>query len=60
MHFSWHQHIELARTVSMAAHNDQGTALALMGVALTMLLRDLDQLSQSDLALASMPSADRN
>ena len=44
----------------MAAHNDQGTALALMGVALTMLLCDLDQLSQSDLALASMPSADRN
>ena len=44
----------------MAAHNDQGTALALMGVALTMLLRDLEQLSQSDLALASIPSADRN
>tara|TARA_B100001939_G_C16743888_1_gene530949 strand:+ start:342 stop:551 length:210 start_codon:yes stop_codon:yes gene_type:complete len=43
MHFSWSQHLELARAVSTAADNDKGTALALMGVGLTLLMRDLEQ-----------------
>ena len=43
MHFSWSQHLELARAVSMAADQDKGTALALMGVGMTLLMRDLEQ-----------------
>ena len=43
MHFSWSQHLELARSVSLTADKDKGTALALMGVGLTLLLKDLEQ-----------------
>ncbi|MEC8442312.1 MAG: hypothetical protein VXZ59_08335 [Cyanobacteriota bacterium] len=43
MHFSWSQHLELARAVSSTADNNKGTALALMGVGLTLLMRDLEQ-----------------
>ena len=43
MHFSWFQHLELARSVSLTADKDKGTALALMGVGLTLLLKDLEQ-----------------
>ena len=43
MHFSWSQHLELARAVSTAADSDKGTALALMGLGLTLLTRDLEQ-----------------
>ena len=43
MHFSWGQHLELARSVSLTADKDKGTALALMGVGLTLLLKDLEQ-----------------
>ena len=41
MHFSWEKHLELSRNVAFASDNNQGMALALMGVALTMLLTDL-------------------
>ena len=43
MHFSWSQHLELARTVGAAGDQDRGPALALMGVGLTLLLRDLER-----------------
>ena len=42
MHFSWSQHLDLARSVSLTADKDKGTALALMGVGLTLLLKDLE------------------
>ena len=41
MHFSWEKHLELSRNVAVASDNNQGMALALMGVALTMLDTDL-------------------
>ena len=41
--FSWSQHLELARAVSLTTDSDRGTALALMGVGLTLLLKDLEQ-----------------
>lgn len=43
VHFSWSQHLELARAVSLTTDSDRGTALALMGVGLTLLLKDLEQ-----------------
>ena len=42
MHFSWSQHFELARSVEAAADQERGAALALMGVGLALLLRDLE------------------
>ena len=41
MHFSWEKHLELSRNVAIASDNNQGLSLALMGVALTLLARDL-------------------
>ena len=41
MHFSWEIHLELSRNVAVASDKTQGMALALMGVALTMLATDL-------------------
>ena len=41
MHFTWKQHQELSRKVSKSADTDQGVALALMGVGLSMLIKDL-------------------
>ena len=41
MHFSWKQHLELSRKVSKSADAHQGVALALMGVGLSMLAKDL-------------------
>ena len=41
MHFSWEKHLELSRNVAIASDKNQGLALALMGVALTLLARDL-------------------
>ena len=35
--------MELARAVSLMTDSDRGTALALMGVGLTLLLKDLEQ-----------------
>ena len=42
MQFSWSQHFELARSVGAAADQERGASLALMGVALALLLRDLE------------------
>ena len=41
MHFSWKKHLELSRNVAVASDKNQGIALALMGVALTILVTDL-------------------
>ena len=41
MHFSWQKHLDLSRNVSKAADKDSGIALALMGIALTILAKDL-------------------
>ena len=43
MHFSWSQHLELARFVEAADDQERGADLALMGVGLALLLRDLEQ-----------------
>ena len=42
MLFSWSQHLELARSVDAAGDQELGAALALMGVVLALLLRDLE------------------
>ena len=44
MHFSWSQHLELARSIEAAGDKDFGAALALMGVGLVLLLSDLSDL----------------
>ena len=41
MHFSWEKHLELSRNVAVASDKNKGFALALMGVALTLLAKDL-------------------
>ena len=41
MHFSWEKHLELSRNVAVASEENQGMALALMGIALTTLATDL-------------------
>ena len=41
MHLSWQKHLELSRVVSNAADKESGTGLALMGLALTILAKDL-------------------
>ena len=43
MHFSWSQHLELARSIEAAGDQERGAALALMGVGLALLLCDLEQ-----------------
>ena len=43
MHFSWSQHLELARCIEAAGDQQYGVSLALMGVGITLLLRDLEQ-----------------
>ena len=41
MHFSWEKHQKLSRDVAKAADKDMGLAIALMGVGLTLLSKDL-------------------
>ena len=41
MHFSWEKHQTLSRNVAKAADKDMGSAIALMGVGLTLLSKDL-------------------
>lgn len=41
MRFGWSQHQQVARVLETADAGNQGTALALMGVALLMLAQDL-------------------
>ena len=53
MHFSWEKHLELSRNVAVASDKNQGTALALMGLALTMLAKDL---LAHELKVSAMPS----
>lgn len=43
MRFTWSQHLSAARTVGHAGQENSGTALALMGVALLLLLQDLSE-----------------
>ena len=54
MHFSWEKHLELSRNVAVVSDNNQGMALALMGVALTMLLTDL---LAHELKTSALPSS---
>ena len=56
MHFSWEKHLELSRNVAIASDENQGVALALMGVALTMLAKDLLAHELSGSALPSSRS----
>ena len=41
MHFSWEKHLELSRNVAITSDRNQGKALGLMGLALTLLAKDL-------------------
>ena len=42
MHYNWAQHQHLARTIALVPNDDLGTGLALMGIALLILSKDLD------------------
>ena len=46
MHFSWEKHLKLSRLVASTADKDRGLALALMGVGLTLLAKDLLSIEQ--------------
>jgi len=48
MRLSWSQHLAAARTLELARREDTGTALALMGMALVMLLQDLQSMTTSE------------
>lgn len=41
MRLSWSQHFNAARIIELAADDQAGQAMALMGVALLMLMQDL-------------------
>jgi hypothetical protein len=41
MRLSWPQHLQVSRTIELAADGQRGTALALLGVSLLMLAEDL-------------------
>ena len=43
MEFTRQQHLRLASIVSHAGQSDQGTALALMGIGMILLLNDLER-----------------
>ena len=47
MAFTRQQHLRLASIVSRAGQSDQGTALALMGVGIILLLIDLERSSEA-------------
>ena len=59
MNFSWGQHLELSRAVTAAADRDKGLSLALMGVALTLLAKDL-LAHELKLEASAMPSSSTN
>jgi len=48
MRLSWSQHLAAARTLELTGRQQMGTALALMGIALVMLLQDLQPLTSSE------------
>lgn len=45
MRFTWAQHLATARCLSRVGHANTGTALGLLGVALLLLLQDLEELT---------------
>ena len=49
MHFSWEKHQILSRNVAKAADKDMGFAIALMGVGLALLSKDLLLVEQQHL-----------
>ena len=56
MHFSWEKHQILSRNVAKAADKDMGFAIALMGVGLTLLSKDLLLVEQQQ----SLSEANKN
>jgi hypothetical protein len=48
MRFTWTEHLSAARTLGHAGQENSGTALALMGVALLLLLQDLSDNGQAN------------
>lgn len=56
MHLSWPDHLQAARVVERSDHENRGTALALMGVALLLLAQDLlaHEQDQANTSLDSM------
>ena len=55
MRLSWSQHLATARTLELVGREQTGTALALMGMALVMLLQDL----QATAATVASPTDQR-
>lgn len=43
LRYTWAQHQQAARTIAQSATQSRGTALALMGIALLLLIQDLDE-----------------
>ena len=54
MRFTWTEHLSAARTLGHAGQENSGTALALMGVALLLLLQDLSDNGQVNSAAANV------
>lgn len=48
MRLSWSQHLATARSLELTSRDNTGTALALMGMALLILLQDLQASSPMD------------
>lgn len=48
MRFTWAQHLEAARTLSRVNPIHSGTALGLLGVALLLLMQDLEALTVTE------------
>ena len=48
MRLSWSQHLAAARTLELAGREETGTALGWMGMALVMLLQDLQSMTLSE------------
>jgi membrane protease subunit (stomatin/prohibitin family) len=48
MRLSWSQHLAAARTLELAGREETGTALGLMGMALLMLLQDLQSAGETE------------
>lgn len=57
MRLSWPQHLQVSRTIELAADSQRGMALALMGVSLLMLAEDLLESEQLSL-LPTQPGDD--
>ena len=55
MRLSWSQHLAAARTLELAGREQTGTALALMGMALVMLLQDLQDITASESSATDQP-----